>query len=131
MPVERIIGKVKECEAALSLADGIKMKEDDGNSSAKDIVDNGMNGAHCYGFLEGMHVMNGIVMLIQQDQNIQNRWRVACPPREVITGQLVRVVVKYLKDHPADLHGNGGLLTLTAFREAFPCKEGENYEEAQ
>ncbi len=38
-------------------------------------------------------------------------------------GQLEDVVVKFLKDHPADRHLPGVLLSYRAFYMAFDCKE--------
>ena len=48
-----------------------------------------------------------------------------CLPDELTTGQSSRVVVKYLEDHPAELHKADTHLVLNAFLEAFPCT-GEN-----
>ncbi len=45
-----------------------------------------------------------------------------CVPDEVTVGQITKVVVKYLKDHPEKLHLGAGLLTMTALKDAFPCK---------
>jgi len=43
--------------------------------------------------------------------------------KEVLTPkQAARIVVKYLKEHPGDLHANGVILTVAALKEAFPCK---------
>ncbi|MFZ0774044.1 MAG: Rap1a/Tai family immunity protein [Candidatus Sulfotelmatobacter sp.] len=36
--------------------------------------------------------------------------------------QAARVVVKYLKEHPEQLHQDGMGLTVAALRESFPCK---------
>jgi len=35
--------------------------------------------------------------------------------------QAVRVVVKYLKDHPGELHEDGMGLTVAALKVSFPC----------
>jgi len=35
----------------------------------------------------------------------------------------VRILVKYLKGHPERLHEDPTLLTVDAFRDAFPCPE--------
>jgi hypothetical protein len=37
--------------------------------------------------------------------------------------QGIRVVVKYLKEHPEQLHQDGMGLTVAALKDAFPCKE--------
>jgi hypothetical protein len=45
-----------------------------------------------------------------------------CPDANVIHGQAVRVVLKYLQDHPEELHVNGSALAEKALARAFPCK---------
>jgi hypothetical protein len=45
-----------------------------------------------------------------------------CVPVEVSNVQATRVVVKYLKAHPEDLHQRDTTLTVLALKEAFPCK---------
>lgn len=48
-----------------------------------------------------------------------------CIPQEASSvGQLARVVVKWLRDHPERLHEDKTILTLEAFRDAFPCEAG-------
>lgn len=44
-----------------------------------------------------------------------------CIPEAVTAGQAQKVVVKYLQDHPAELHQPRGFLTWWAMRDAFPC----------
>ncbi len=43
------------------------------------------------------------------------------PPTGIENDQLVRVVKKYLDEHPEDLHQSARILILFALREAFPC----------
>jgi hypothetical protein len=45
-----------------------------------------------------------------------------CPPQDVTHVQIVRVVLKSLKDHPEHLHERKFLLVILALEEAFPCK---------
>jgi hypothetical protein len=45
-----------------------------------------------------------------------------CPPQDPVTGQPVRVVVKYIDDLPARLHEQFFALALEALRAAWPCK---------
>lgn len=46
-----------------------------------------------------------------------------CVPANKITGgQVARVIVKYLKDHPERLHENETFLAIQALQAAFPCK---------
>ena len=47
-----------------------------------------------------------------------------CPPAEGIQNeQLIRIVYKYLRGHPKDLHQSARLCVLLALRNAFPCKK--------
>jgi len=46
--------------------------------------------------------------------------------REGITpGQRIRVVIKYLNDHPAELDEEGAYLVAKAMHQAFPCPENK------
>ena len=45
-----------------------------------------------------------------------------CIPDGVTTGQNVKVVLKYLKDNPEQLHRDDTVLIHFALRKAFPCK---------
>jgi hypothetical protein len=45
-------------------------------------------------------------------------------PDGVTIRQFARVVVKYMKDHPADLHQVTAGLCIIALKEAFPCASG-------
>jgi hypothetical protein len=45
-----------------------------------------------------------------------------CPPKDSTYGQSDRVVVKYLQDHPEELHMKNSTLVETALAKAFPCR---------
>ena len=45
-----------------------------------------------------------------------------CFPDGTTTGQLHRIVVKYLKAHPEETHTPAVVLVMVALREAFPCQ---------
>ena len=45
-----------------------------------------------------------------------------CPPDGVTYGQMVRVVLKFLNDHPERLHEGRFRLVVDALRAAWPCK---------
>src|SRR5262245_48136623 len=46
-----------------------------------------------------------------------------CIPGTANRGQVVRIVVKYLREHPEKLHLVAGGLTYVAISEAFPCEK--------
>ena len=45
-----------------------------------------------------------------------------CIPPGVTNGQVVRVIQKYMREYPAELHEEGHLLIYKALRGPFPCK---------
>ncbi|MFL1524111.1 Rap1a/Tai family immunity protein [Pseudomonas sp. O230] len=45
-----------------------------------------------------------------------------CMPDSVTNGQMVRIVVKYLKDNPKRLNEGRTELVWNAFMDAYPCK---------
>ena len=54
-----------------------------------------------------------------------DRKQVACPPqgRGITVGQLVEVVVNYLRDHPEARHYAANSVAGVALKQAFPCKD--------
>jgi hypothetical protein len=47
-----------------------------------------------------------------------------CMPSGVTRGQEVRVLIKYIKDHPEKAHLSTDFLEVLAFHDAFPCAAG-------
>lgn len=45
-----------------------------------------------------------------------------CIPTEATLAQLTKMVLKYMDDHPAELHEEFPLLVLKTFRRAWPCQ---------
>ena len=72
--------------------------------------------AYCVGYIDAAFSFS-----VYHEESKRRR-EVCWPKLELTTGQLVQVVVKYLKEHPADLHEEALLLTIRAFEEAFPCR---------
>jgi len=55
--------------------------------------------------------------------NLEIMESVWCVPKVGIMGsQISRVVAKYLKEHPEELHFRASLLVVLALTEAFPCE---------
>ena len=46
---------------------------------------------------------------------------IACEPPDFSGEQLVAMVIKYLLDHPDQLHLSAASLVLSSYMEAFPC----------
>lgn len=76
---------------------------------------------YCLGVIQGtwdaLFVASARVAAIGQESLLK-----MCPPEENISGdQAVRIVVKYLEDHPEELHIPLTYLVHRAFVAAFPC----------
>lgn len=74
--------------------------------------DNSVYEGACYGFITGVY-----------DTSDGKTWngKTYCSPKGVTTGQLVKVVIKWLNEHPEALHNTAASLVQAAFLEAFPC----------
>lgn len=46
----------------------------------------------------------------------------SCVPEEVATSQAIRVVLRWLQDHPSMLHHDEVFLANAALQEVYPCK---------
>ncbi len=75
---------------------------------------------HCIGYLQGYWSAWQIWSLANKESGGKLR-SPACIPDGVTTGEIVRVVVKYLKDHPNKLHEDAGILVFWALSGAYPC----------
>jgi len=67
----------------------------------------------CTGYVAAMAHMQG---LYRQNINAIGR-----PPKGVTVGQNLKVITRYLEDHPAELHQPFILLAVRALNESFPC----------
>jgi hypothetical protein len=46
----------------------------------------------------------------------------ACPPQTSTTDQGVHIIMKYIKDHPEQMHLPTPIIAMRAFKSAFPCE---------
>jgi hypothetical protein len=69
----------------------------------------------CSGLMQGLIHMNQIYGHSLKDKAL------FCTPDGVNNGQAARIVVKYLRAHPEELHKPGSILAFAALKEAFPC----------
>ena len=86
---------LKECQKAIKLVD-------DDDAKYGDVYDIGS----CTGFIHGLMTVPNTIF---------------CIPVNVSTNQAIRVLVRYLEEHPEVLHLAKGKLALDAFADAFPC----------
>ena len=100
---------LRNCNSYLKLVDG--------SSNSEIILGTGL----CLGTVRGI-IDAGTVFDTFADQAGKPPTNVFCAPESVSTDQGVSVVVKYLKEHPEDLHQRGTTLTVLALKQTFPCK---------
>jgi hypothetical protein len=71
---------------------------------------------YCIGYIRGYTESLALSEAMGAKKNV-------CMPKDgVETGQLARVLVKYLRANPEKLHERGRALVYVALAEAFPCK---------
>lgn len=72
----------------------------------------------CFGYIDAVI---DTYTWYQTNHTISNEFAF-CLPQENTFGQLVRVVAKFLNDHPEQLHKPKAVLIMMALHEAFPCE---------
>jgi hypothetical protein len=76
-----------------------------------------------WGYCLGM--ANGVWVTLLSNEKLLNRQfesPVFCPPDEKVTnGQIARITVQYLEDHPELLHKRDAVLMIEALLKAFWC----------
>lgn len=97
-----------KCQAEVTMGPGTKAV------AVKD-VQQAVDGSYCGGYILG--VVDSIVGITATE-----RHTTLCIPANADADQLVRVVVKYLADNPANLNEPAGPLVAKAMLDAFPCK---------
>lgn len=69
----------------------------------------------CFGFVEGLTA--GVTAA-----ELGRTAKTFCSPVEVTNTQLVRVIRKYIADHPEKAHQPTAILAVESLHQAFPCK---------
>lgn len=84
-------------------------------------VDEMLGVRECLGYISGMRDM---LTAWRAESKVMKQPDSApmCVPYESTTGELVRVVVKYMNDNPTSLHEPRAGPVLHAFIHAYPCK---------
>jgi len=75
-----------------------------------------LNASVCVSFIHGMRIATDI-------HQHQLKVSLFCTPHKVSAMQTVRIVYKYLQEHPEKLHESKNWLVLYALEEAFPCNK--------
>lgn len=93
---------LKHCKTALQFTDRVLSNTDPGDSTGV---------GFCVGMLEGVTY----TMTLLSDGAI-------CPPGGGMKNmEVLKIVVRYLENHPADLHIDGAFLVNMALFDAYPC----------
>jgi hypothetical protein len=101
---------LRTCSLAVRIFDGEKL-------SSGDAVDGGF----CLGYIMGSHDMD-IAVQVMEEHEKTTLMKHSCVPSNASTAQVVRVVVKYLRDNPERLNMPASVLITDAVRSSFPCK---------
>jgi hypothetical protein len=78
-----------------------------------------MHYMHCLGYIDGVVDMLALGTTFPPDTHIG---QICTPEHGMQSQQIVRIVLKYLKENPEKLHERGDLLIAWAMQHAFPCK---------
>ena len=73
-------------------------------------------GPTCFGFAAGINDSQSVFVAFGA---VHAFW---CMPEGVSLSQLARVIVKYMEEHPEELHFAAGDLAAHAFMDTFPCE---------
>lgn len=80
------------------------------------------HGAGCLlyigGFVEGVETGHTATKVQTKREDLPMPF---CRPDNVENAQLVRIVLKYIRENPEDSHQPTALVALWAFQKAFPC----------
>jgi len=76
----------------------------------------------CRGFIDAVLDMNNLALITARLNGVKSGSPI-CIPEGVKMGQVLKVVMKYIDDHPEQLHLPARNLVLDSVANAFPCKE--------
>ena len=76
-----------------------------------------VKGGQCLGLIEG--VRNTILYL---NNIVPKNYKVCFPEGGIKNNQAIKIVEKYLREHPEDLNQDQTFLTMMAYKTAYPCK---------
>lgn len=77
-------------------------------------LDSGICLGYIQGFIRGVEV--GEILLKAPK-------RLICVPDASTAGQVMMVILKFLRDNPARLHENASVLVTHSLQSAFPCRD--------
>lgn len=79
----------------------------------------------CIGYMRGFDDMQFQMAYARSgfspDATEIEKFRIYCSPKDVTYGQEARIIVKYLNDHPEELHYAAGSELILILAKYFPC----------
>ena len=114
---------LKQCEAYTSLLNLPNVNDTDNPDVLRAMARGDyVNGMHCLGYVTGVADDHFSCQLHEASATAAlDPTKHFCLPDGVTPNQTVRVVVKWLEDHPARLHESAVELVVSALKENFPC----------
>lgn len=79
-----------------------------------------VDGVGCIAYLKGMSETFDLWELFNERRK-QNNPAPACVPKGLTGRDMAIVIVKFIKEHPAEMHHPMSDVALTAFMNAYPC----------
>lgn len=101
------------CEALIESPENIS------NSSLQEKLDWVSQSEFCYGYIRGLMEWNSYYEKWLENVLFKPIFCIGDNPVEV--NQLVQIAIKYMNDHPEELHKKGTTILDSAFSQAFPC----------
>jgi hypothetical protein len=111
-------------ELRRSCEDAVKCSADADTCEAVEF----MQTARCIAYIKGFrggHFMGMVEGTRQPElthEELSRAYGVVCVPPEASFLQLAQVFIKYINDHPEELHGNAYSQLWISLRKAFPCE---------
>lgn len=101
------------CEALIEGPESIS------NASLQEKLDWVSESEFCYGYIRGLVEWNGYYE--KWLENVIYKPIFCIGDNQVEINQLVQIAIKYMNDHPEELHKKGIAILDSAFSQAFPC----------
>jgi hypothetical protein len=99
------------CNAAIAIID------------SPNIANDSFGAGLCIGLMQGIRDTASIYQShLIENLNVDRKKVPMCIPTGVSNGQLARVVVKHLRDHPEQLHMHDSFLAMNALMKTFHCQ---------
>lgn len=102
---------LQTCTQAVAHDDGAKLNEEQSIESLSCV-------SYVGGFLDAFAISHGVA-------DLAGYKHLFCGPSDLATQgtmQTVRIVVKYMRNHPEELDQGAGVVVMSALQDAFPCR---------